>query len=169
MRIEHKPITPRHPQANGLAENFNRMVNKVVCTATIERKSWKQELYKFLRNYKATPHLTTGKCPADLLFQKRPYRICLPEQLVPVLCDKEFRQRDAQQKLKAKQYADRKVYVKKSTLVPGDVVLVKNEKKGKMVTYYDPKPYIFTNTKGSMITAKRDEPRQNSDKELFLV
>ena len=103
-------------------------------------------MYKFLRNYRATPHLTTGKCPADLLFQKRPYRVRLPEQLVPVLCDKEFRQRDAQQKLKAKQYADRKAYVKKSMLVPADVVLVKNEKKGKMVPYYDPKPYIITNT-----------------------
>ena len=104
--------------------------------------------------------MTTGKCPADLLFQKRPYRIRLPEQLVPVLCDKEFRQRGAQQKSKAKQYADRKVYVKKSTLVPGDVVLVKNEKKGKIVPYYDPKRYIITSTKGSMITAKRDEPRK---------
>ena len=51
MEIEHKSITPRHPQANGLAENFNRMINKVVCTAAIVRKSWKQELYKFLRNY----------------------------------------------------------------------------------------------------------------------
>ena len=131
MGIEHKPITPRHSQANGLAENFNRMFNKVACTAAIERKSWKQELYKFLHNYKSTPHLTTGKCPADLLFQKRPYRKRLPEQLVPFLCDKEFRQRDAQEKLKAKQYADRKVYLKKSTLVPGVVVLVKNEKNGK--------------------------------------
>ena len=26
--------------------------------------------------------------------------------------------------------------------------------------YYDPKPYIITNTKGNMITAKRDEPRK---------
>ena len=117
-------------------------------------------MYKFLCNYRATLHLTTGKCPADLLFQKRPYRIRLPKQLVPVLCDKEFRQRDAQQKLKAKQYVDRKVYVKKSTLVPGDVVLVKYEKKGEMVPYCDPKRYIITNTKGSMITAKRDEPRE---------
>ena len=39
MGIEHKPITPRRPQANGLAENSNRMVNKVVCIAAIERKS----------------------------------------------------------------------------------------------------------------------------------
>ena len=29
-----------------------------------------------------------------------------------------------------------------------------------MVPYYDPKPYIITNTKGNMITAKRDEPRK---------
>ena len=45
MGIEHKPVTPRHPQANGLAENFNRMINKVMCMAAMERKSWKQELY----------------------------------------------------------------------------------------------------------------------------
>ena len=90
MGIEHKPITPRYPQANGSAENFNRMVNKVVCMAVIERKSWKQELYKFLRNYRATPHLTTGKCPADLLFQKRPYRIRISEQLVPRSLGKEM-------------------------------------------------------------------------------
>ena len=36
MGIEHKPITPRHAQASGLVENFNLMVNKVVCTAAIE-------------------------------------------------------------------------------------------------------------------------------------
>ena len=79
MGIEHHTITPLHPRANGLVENFNRMVNKVIRTSTIERKCWKQELYKFLRNYRATPHVTTGKCPADLLFQTRPYRVRLPE------------------------------------------------------------------------------------------
>jgi transposase InsO family protein len=29
MGIKHQLITPRHPRANGLVENFNRMVKKV--------------------------------------------------------------------------------------------------------------------------------------------
>ncbi len=66
MGIQHDTITPLHPQANGLVENFNRMINKVVRIASIERKCWKQELFKFLRNYRATPHTTTGKRPANL-------------------------------------------------------------------------------------------------------
>lgn len=75
MSIQHNTITPLHPRANGLVENFNRMVNKVVRTSYVERKCWKQELFKFLRNYRAsTPHITTGKSPAVLLFQTRPYR-----------------------------------------------------------------------------------------------
>ncbi|XP_028418120.1 uncharacterized protein K02A2.6-like [Dendronephthya gigantea] len=68
MGIKHQSITPRHPRANGLVENFNRMVKKVTRTAVIERKSWKQELYTFLRSYRATPHSTTGESPANLLF-----------------------------------------------------------------------------------------------------
>ncbi len=79
MGIQHNSITPLHPQANGLVENFNRMINKVVRTSSIERKCWKQELFKFLCNYRATPHTTTGKSPAELLFQTGPYRVRLPE------------------------------------------------------------------------------------------
>ena len=66
MVIQHDTITPLYPQANGLVENFNRMINKVVRIASIERKCWKQELFKFLRNYRAMPHTTTGNSPADL-------------------------------------------------------------------------------------------------------
>ena len=52
----------------GQAENFMKLLNKAIKTATVEGKSWRQELYKFLRNYRATPHVTTGKSPAELLF-----------------------------------------------------------------------------------------------------
>ncbi len=39
MGIAHHFITPRHPRANGLVENFNRMMKKVTRTAAIERKA----------------------------------------------------------------------------------------------------------------------------------
>ena len=74
--------------------------------------------------------------------------------------DNEVRERDAEKKLKAKQYADRKSYVKSSNLFKvGDLVLVRNQRKGKLQPVYDPKPYTVTATKGTMITASGVNPR----------
>ena len=153
MGIEHHTITPLHPRANGLVENFNRMINKVIRTSAIERKCWKQELFKFLRNYRATPHVTTGKCPADLLFQSRTYRVRLPELSTFQKDDKEIRERDAKKKSQAKQYADRKRYVKPSTVV---------EKKGTMVTASRDNPRHVITRNSSFF--KRLKIEENSDK-----
>ena len=149
MGIEHHTITPLHPRANGLVENFNRMINKVIRTSAIERKCWKQELFKFLRNYRATPHVTTGKCPSDLLLQSRTYRVRLPELSTFQKDDKEIRERDAKKKSQAKEYADRKCYVKPSSIQVGDAVLVRNENKGKLEPKYD-RPY-------TVVEKKRDD------------
>ena len=158
MGIRHTTITPLHPRANGLVENFNKMINKVTRTSSIERKCWKQELFKFLRNYRATPHITTGRCPADLLFQTRTYRVRLPELSKFQNDDNQIRERDAKKKLQAKQYADRKSYVKTSSIKVGDLVLARNEKKGKLEPVYDPRPYTVTEKKGTMVTALRASP-----------
>ena len=48
----HHKITPLWPLANGMVENFMRSINKLVKTARIKGKSWTQELFKFLRNYR---------------------------------------------------------------------------------------------------------------------
>ena len=37
----------------------------------ISTGSWKQQLYKFLRHYWATPHSTTGFSPAELLYKRK--------------------------------------------------------------------------------------------------
>ncbi len=41
----------------------------------------------------------------------------------------------------------------------GDLVLVRNERKGKLQPVYDPKPYTVAMTKGTMVTASRVNPR----------
>jgi hypothetical protein len=91
-----------------------------------------QELFKFLRNYRATPHTTTGKNPAELIFQTQPYRERLPVLSTSYNTDSEVHEMDAAKKLQAKRYADRKSYVKASSLKVGDWVLVHNERKGKL-------------------------------------
>ena len=48
--ITHHHVTPRWPEANGLAENFMKSVGKVIKTANMENKNWRRELFRFLAN-----------------------------------------------------------------------------------------------------------------------
>jgi hypothetical protein len=45
-----------------------RTLGKAMLTAIAEHKNWKQELFTFLRSYRATPHTSTKTPPGDLLF-----------------------------------------------------------------------------------------------------
>ena len=100
-------VTPLWPWANGESERFMRNLGKVVQGAMTENKPWKQELYKFLRNYHATPHSTMGKSPAFALFgqeMKVKFSITLGEKRE----DHNMRQRDANQKTQIKENADQR-------------------------------------------------------------
>ena len=68
MGFKHQRITPICPQANGEAKRFMRNLGKVARSAVIEGRPWRQEMYKCLRNYRATPHSSTGIAPATALF-----------------------------------------------------------------------------------------------------
>ena len=46
-----RKVTPLWPEANGEVERFMRSFGKVLRTTT----NWKQLMYQFLRNYRATP------------------------------------------------------------------------------------------------------------------
>ena len=54
------------------------MIGKVLHTANVEQKNWKQALHKFLRNYKATPYTSTGKSPAEIMFPNRAFKTRIP-------------------------------------------------------------------------------------------
>ena len=97
-----EPTAPAYPQANDLVENFNRMIDKVFRTSNVEIKNWKQELYKFLSNYRATPHTTTGKSPAEIMFPNRTFKTRIPDFIVnkDEVKDEDIRKKDAQEKEK---------------------------------------------------------------------
>ena len=48
-----------------------RTLNKTLRAAHLGNKNWQQELFLFLRNYRATPHFNTGVSPAELLFARK--------------------------------------------------------------------------------------------------
>ena len=80
--VESRCVTPEDPEANGLAENFMKNVKKIWHSAIVEKKNPRQELYKFLRNYRSTPHSSTGKSPAEALFN-REIKTRLPQIMKP--------------------------------------------------------------------------------------
>jgi len=153
LGFKHRKVTPKWARANGEVERFVRTVKKVVKTAKLEHKNYKQELNRLLRNYRATPHSTTRVAPATALFG-RPIKTKLPEMSTPC-SDLEIRERDRTAKAKMKNHADNRRYVKPSTLKEGDMVFVKrDDSKKKSDTPYDPRPHTVVEKKGSMVTAE---------------
>jgi transposase InsO family protein len=63
LGFQHRWITPYWSKANGEAGRFMRTFGKSIRTANVEARNWKQDLYKFLRQYRATPHSTTSISP----------------------------------------------------------------------------------------------------------
>lgn len=45
-----------------------RTIGNTIREANTEHRLWKQEIDAFLRNYRVTPHGTTGLSPAGLIF-----------------------------------------------------------------------------------------------------
>jgi hypothetical protein len=75
-------------------------ITKTVQTAIAKKGIWRQELMVFLRNYRATPHQTTGKPPAELMFPNRNFKTKVPtvKPVTPYHHDKEVRGYDQRKK-----------------------------------------------------------------------
>ena len=149
-------ITPAEPKANGQAERFMKNIAKAIQTAIADKRDWKKQLMVFLRNYRATPHQTTGKAPAELMFPNRNFKTKVPtvKPTTPYHHDRELREQDWKRKQKMKMYADSKRYVKEHKVHLGDAVLVPQRKRNKFTTPYHHEKYVVTKIKGSMITAR---------------
>ena len=76
--FHHRKVQSLWPIANGEAEHFMPNLEKCVRTAVVEGKNWKQELYKFLRQYCVTLHTTTNVSSNEAL-NGRKLKTTLPE------------------------------------------------------------------------------------------
>ena len=125
--IQHHPVSPYWPQANGEVERFNRTLGKMLQCAATEGKDWRSELNKFLLQYRTTPHPATGETPANMLFNYQP-KNDLPSHKnnTKTLQQQRIDQKDRQYKLKIKSYADSRKTFKPNILTEGDQVLCQN-------------------------------------------
>ncbi|XP_047492385.1 uncharacterized protein LOC125041451 [Penaeus chinensis] len=148
----HRKLTPLWPQANGEIEHFMGPLMKCVRAAHVECRSWKQELYRYLRQYRATPHDSIGVSPAEALFGRK-IRTTLPSVTLPIISRQKIHDKiqetDSEKKRKSKNYTDSRRHTKLS----GDRVLVKQKTTKKVQTPFSPRPLKITQCKGYMITA----------------
>ena len=111
LGFRHRRITPYWPKANGEAERFVQTLEKSIRAAHLEGKNWKQHMFTFLRQYRATPHSTTGKSPSEAL-NNRKLKTNLPDfpPQSPEFSNtqQEIILRDRTRKSKMKAYADKK-------------------------------------------------------------
>ena len=141
MVFHHRKITPAWPEANSESAGFMRTLSKTLRVAHLENKNWQQELFHFLRNYRATPHSTTGVSPAEPLFGRK-LVVKLPEHAPP---RSSIADTDMKQKAKMKTHADTKLKAHPHSLKVGDSVLVREQRKHKLSSTYNKIPYTIDN------------------------
>ena len=161
--IEHRKVTPEHPQANGQVESFMKNVGKVIRNAIVEKKDWRHELNVFAMSYRSTPHSATGVAPTILLFgNNRTNRL-------PTIKDESndldkyvelAKKNDEMAKNKAKVYADHRRKVKDHSFNVGDSVLFQQKKLNKTMTKFENENYMVTAVNGSMISVRSEDGRE---------
>lgn len=148
--------TPKNPQANGEAEKFIRVLKKLYRICQLTGQVFRQEVHRFLRCYRATPHGTTKLAPVELMFPGRRFCTRLPVWVIPRQMDfEELFQRDLEKKMQMKADADRKRNVKTSDIQVGDSLLVKQDFSSKASPPDEGEPLEVQHRKGTQVVAKR--------------
>ena len=157
LGIEAKFSTPYWPQGNATVERFMQPLGKALKTAQVEGRPWKQELNRFLLQYRTTPHCTTGVPPSELLFNRTVKgKIPVITRKIVINRHKDARKNELIRKERNKEYADHRRNVKKRDIQMGDYVLVRQERKNKLTANFNPEPYKVIKKTGVEITAQRN-------------
>ena len=121
---------------------------------------WRQELHRFLLQYRTTPHSTTKVAPCELLFN-RSVRGKFPSLEKKRVLNKHREACENEQKSQnyQKEYTDKRRHAKESTIQIGDTVLVKQYKQNKLTTRFNKTPYIVIDRKGTKVTAENSKHR----------
>lgn len=157
LGINWTTSTPLWPQGNAHVERFMKPLGKALQTAKIEGRKWKQELYRFLLSYRATPHSTTKIAPCELLFN-RTIRGHLPELRDNTVVNKHdlARENITKSRLENKKAYDKAHRARESGIKEGDTVICKRDKQNKLSSNFDPDLLTVTQRKHNTVTACND-------------
>ncbi|CAH1394068.1 unnamed protein product [Nezara viridula] len=98
----HAP--PYLPEANGEEERQNRSLLKKLKIAKRLNLDWKDDLYKYLFDYRTIPHNSTAVSPAEIFFSGYSRTEIPQNENKNSLLDEELRDNDRWEKEKGKEY-----------------------------------------------------------------
>ena len=170
MGIEHRYTTPR---AKGEVERQNRSLLKSMRAAHAEGKNWREELNKFHLVHRSTPHSTTGKSPAELLFRRKltpkmPELVNVEEEEVEV-SDQAVRDRDTQRKQFNKDYVDKRFHSRDRDVREGDSVLLGKKEENRLSPCYEKEPYQVMSRYGDQVVLRSPQDIQYKCKNLVIM
>ena len=161
--------SPEHPEGNGIAERFMRVLVKIIHAAMAENKDPRIEVQRRLLNYRNTPHSSTGASPASLMFNRQ-IRTKLPAVFKPSQDEKliRARKRDQQTRSDRSHRRDTKRGAKELNYKPGDKVLI-SQKKSTIAPPFDPNPFKVVKVIGNQVTAQRGNMVRIRNKAKFKL
>ena len=121
-----------------------------------QREKIGRELRKYLAQYRNLPHTTTGRTPAELLYNRK-LRGKLPDIGSNPVVDHELRDRDSEMKGRSKIYADERRGARYSEIETGDRVLVQQEKTNKLSTPFSPNPLTIVSKTGNSLVIEAED------------
>ena len=157
--FEHHLVTPDHARANGEAEAFMKVLNKFEQICQLQRKTRDERnmaLQELLISYRSTPHPATNVTPYKALMN-RDVRIKIDYNDYTNIrseIDNTIDMKDQSYKTKLQQNRTSQ-NTKTHNFVVGDYVIVKQSKRNKWSTAYEPSFYVIYKIEGSSIRARR--------------
>ena len=168
--VTHIPnYSAEDPEATGMVEAFMKHLKKIFHTSDITHEDPYLKLHDYLLLHRATPHPTTKKCPAELLFNRNFYTTLPDIRHNPAAGREdilEARDNDRQEKEKMKQEKDSKANVRDHPIKTGDKVLLRR-KTTKHNSVYDPEAYTVTGVYGTQVEAEREGSKMVRDSQKW--
>ena len=144
-------------------------LKKIFHTSDITHEDPYLKLHDYLLLHRATPHPTTNKCPAELLFNRNFYTTLPDIRHNPAAGREdilEARDNDGQEKEKMKQEKDSKANVRDHPIKTGDKVLLRR-KTTKHNSVYEPEVYTVTGVYGTQVEAEREGTQMVRDSQKW--
>ena len=143
--FHHHRVTPEHAHANGEVESFMNLLNKTEQITHLKGRNGGIAIQEMLTGYRSTPHPATGVAPYEALMnrQVRTKSDHQARESSENARDTAINERDERYKEKLKQNAENR-NTKEHNFIVGDHVLLKQKKRNKWSTAYEPAFYTVT-------------------------
>ena len=139
LGMKHLLSTAYHPQSNGLVERFNRTLKEGLRKLCEKHKDdWDLYVQPFIKAYRDTPHVVTGRSPFELMFGYLPRNLGTV-QTSSKMANREWlenmalTEQEAHEDIdryaeKNRKYYDERVKPKLHVFKPGDLCKIKNHR-----------------------------------------